>query len=147
MQTVLTQKQKVERICSNCDSSVTNTQTYKLKDGTLKVSPRWYTNPKGGYLCHKCRATLIDHIKWNKIHSSVYNTRRFLFRDKQFRANKNPRIGVCNWCRAVCPFDCKKTDLHHVTYHEEDPLKDTIEICNSCHKKFHLELRRGGNSG
>jgi hypothetical protein len=40
----------------------------------------------------------------------------------------NPRKGVCELCG-------KKgvTDMHHMEYQEDDPLKDTIELCDSCH--------------
>lgn len=32
------------------------------------------------------------------------------------------------------------TELHHVAYHDNDPLKDTIEVCKECHK--HLPKRK-----
>lgn len=44
------------------------------------------------------------------------------------------RIGVCNWCRSVMPFDCKTTQLHHEEYDDMNPEKHTIELCMSCHK-------------
>jgi RNase P subunit RPR2 len=53
---------------------------------------------------------------------------------------EDPKRGVCNLCRAVIPFDCKKTLMHHESYHDNDPLKDTIELCVSCHKKRHSEI-------
>lgn len=49
-----------------------------------------------------------------------------------------PRKGICSKCGAVKGIDCKITHMHHLEYHPEDPLKDTIELCSSCHKKEHI---------
>jgi len=50
---------------------------------------------------------------------------------------KNPRIGVCNLCRAVKGFDCKRTQMHHDNdiYNINNPIKNTIELCVICHNK------------
>jgi len=50
--------------------------------------------------------------------------------------------GVCNNCRAVVPFDCDSTHRHHEEYHQEDALKDTIELCPICHTLFDRERRK-----
>jgi hypothetical protein len=59
----------------------------------------------------------------------------------------NPRIGVCNGCRAVVPFDCDRTEMHHEEYDPDNILSHTIEYCRGCHgitrrkeqkKKAHL---------
>jgi uncharacterized protein YeaO (DUF488 family) len=56
------------------------------------------------------------------------------------------RGGVCNWCRAVVPFDCKMTNMHHDEnkYDEYNPIKYTIEICVRCHRKESIRLKKEG---
>jgi hypothetical protein len=54
---------------------------------------------------------------------------------------EDQRIGVCNLCRAVASFDCALTQMHHVQYHDDDPLRDTIEVCPSCHRLLRHEGR------
>jgi len=49
----------------------------------------------------------------------------------------DPRIGVCNLCRAVRDFDCITTVMHHDLYDDSDPLTHTIELCVKCHYKQH----------
>jgi len=50
----------------------------------------------------------------------------------------NPRTGVCSECgRTNC-----KTDIHHIQYHDYDPLRDTIELCVGCHNKTHPKSRK-----
>jgi len=53
------------------------------------------------------------------------------------------RIGVCNWCRRVVPFDTMQTQLHHDEnrYDDADVLRYTIELCNSCHTAETNRLR------
>ena len=29
----------------------------------------------------------------------------------------------------------KRTHIHHIEYHDEDPFKSTVELCVSCHDK------------
>lgn len=57
------------------------------------------------------------------------------FQGKRVILDRIVRIGVCNWCRAVRPFDTKQTQLHHDDnkYDISDPLKYTIELCAKCH--------------
>ena len=83
---------------------------------------------------------LINNPKWHHITSQKWNPRLMKFRDKHIHVKENPRIGVCNLCRAVVGTDCEKTSIHHLEYHDDDPLRDTIELCNSCHAKTHLTL-------
>jgi hypothetical protein len=62
---------------------------------------------------------------------------RVLFKDKfVYVDNQVVRTDVCNLCRAVKPFDCSVTHLHHEQYHTDNPLKDTIEVCINCHGKI-----------
>ena len=41
----------------------------------------------------------------------------------------------------------KRTSLHHEKYDDSDPLKHTIEVCNSCHGKDSMERRWSGEIG
>jgi hypothetical protein len=74
---------------------------------------------------------------WKKYrpHRLQYLTTRIAFKNKRPIVKFNPRIGVCNLCRAVVGIDCKITHMHHEQYDPENPLKHTIELCVSCHKK------------
>jgi hypothetical protein len=76
------------------------------------------------------------NTKWNKIFSPITNPKRLVFKGKRIRIKENPRIGVCNLCRNVVPFDCKQTQMHHEKYDENNPLRYTIEVCASCHGKL-----------
>jgi len=49
----------------------------------------------------------------------------------------DPRIGVCNICRAVRGWDCSKTVMHHELYDDSNPLAHTIEVCIPCHYGIH----------
>lgn len=66
----------------------------------------------------------------------AYKAKQLYFQTRCVLASDRPiRIGVCNWCRAVAPFDTKTTHMHHEEYHDDNPLKDAIELCISCHRK------------
>ena len=56
---------------------------------------------------------------------------------------EDPKIGVCNYCRRIVPFDCSRTHIHHVEYHDDDPLRNTIESCPACHGVEHRVARFG----
>jgi len=114
------------RKCSNCCSDKT------------------YRNQWTRGLCKKCYNKLVVHPKWNPIHNKIYNPRhmRWTPTGKQILVNENPRIGICNWCCAVVGVNCKRTAIHHFgKYHDEDPLRDTIELCESCHNKARIGMR------
>lgn len=147
------------RICSNCNSN----KTRKVKAINGKFYDSWFKY-NGGYICLKCYMKLIHHPRYYKNNRDRiidngkkwyeenhdkpevierikrWNSRKMIFKRKQIYVKENPRIGVCNLCRAVVPFDCKVTNIHHIAYHEEDPLKDTIELCARCHGKANWEL-------
>jgi hypothetical protein len=79
------------------------------------------------------------HIKWNKINNEKFNhifsPRRILFKGKRISIKEDPRIGICQLCGAVRGLDCKQTQMHHIQYHDDDPLRDTIEVCVKCHRR------------
>jgi hypothetical protein len=137
---------KDKKICSLCE-----------KDTTVVIRKR-KTKPQGykQYLwhrhkqtnkriCHNCYMKLYISSKWNPIKNperhKIYNPRRLKFNGKYILLSRPPRIGVCNWCRAVIPFDCKQTQMHHLFYDPLNPLLHTIEICPRCHTLYHHDQR------
>jgi len=65
------------------------------------------------------------------------------FGEKNINVGKKVRTGFCSLCtNNIYDGSCKKTDMHHIKYHENDPLKDTIELCFSCHKTITWEIKR-----
>lgn len=151
---------KQERICLICGSNETGIN--KTKYGT--PYPLWYYY-KDGFLCKKCycrewRSRNPEkikgyHEKWDKI-----CTPRILCwtpTDKFLHLQVEPRKGVCQWCGKKIGDEyvdsrgklaiVKLTNIHHIEYHEDDPLRDTVELCNSCHSKEtrRLEKLKKGN--
>jgi ribosomal protein S27AE len=112
-----------KRFCSRCSSD--------------KTFPNWHKDKEfAGFMCGKCYTRFVTNPKWKHIkYESQFN-----FRGKSHVSEQPIRIGVCNWCRAVkgqinaqCNKICNRTHRHHESYHEDDLLKDSIEICNKCH--------------
>ena len=110
------------RICSNCGSD----KTY-MRNDRAKPRPHWHKHNDKWY-CQKCAFKLFL--------TSKYTKRRLTYRGKKITFPYNIRSGICQWCK-------KKgiTFLHHIKYHDDNPLKDTIEICKSCHSKHHWKPR------
>jgi Predicted restriction endonuclease len=100
--------------CIECSSVTT------LVRGNGKV--QWY-NYKDGKICHNC---------YNKLHSEKWRKPTLRFKNQRIRLNENPRKGICQWCGYQ-----GYTHMHHAEYHDDDPLKDTIELCARCHKGLH----------
>ena len=73
-----------------------------------------------------------DYVKnWNK--------KRINFKGKQIPLGHDLRTGVCSKCgRSVKNGEIKQTNLHHLKYDYDNPVENTIELCNSCHKKEHV---------
>jgi len=119
--------EETKKVCYGCGSD----QTYYIIRKTGSRNYHWYSNaPTGLWLCEICNNQIIKNPKW----TSINNKLRMNYKGKLVYLKKNPRIGVCNLCRAVYPFDCGKTDIHHVEYHDDDILKDTLEVCPRCHR-------------
>ena len=126
-----------KRVCYACGSK----KTYVRKNGFAE----WWLNlsKQGqaiGVICCKCKQSIFK-IEEKKRLYTAYHQRQIYFKTKSIAIDYIPKIGVCNWCRAVYPFDTKLTHIHHESYHEDDPMKDTIELCVSCHRKE--TIRRG----
>ncbi len=110
------------RICAACDS----TTTY-INNGY----PQWH-NHDGSWLCQKCYSKYV----YNSLAHIKHRSRRMRFKGKLIYLKVNPRKEICSKCG-------KKglTNIHHFAeYHDDDPLKDTIELCPSCHWKEHKRL-------
>ena len=60
----------------------------------------------------------------------VENPKRIWFKDRRIELKQNPKTHVCSLCRKQ-----GLTHMHHLEYHYDDPIKDTIELCVSCHNK------------
>lgn len=63
------------------------------------------------------------------------------FKGKTVLLQHDPRVGVCNWCRAVVGIDCDRTHLHHIQYDDANPLRYTIELYPLCHRMAHRGIR------
>jgi hypothetical protein len=72
---------------------------------------------------------------------------------KKIFLKENPRKGICQKCHRKVGDDyvncfcqiaiVKETHIHHIgEYNPNDPLKDTIELCASCHRKEHWRLEQ-----
>lgn len=118
-------------ICFNCGS----TTTYIDK----KNNEHWNYHDGKKY-CEKCNNKLFKNPKWKPITTPL----KLYFKTKQVYVKEKPRKGICSWCKRIDgePFinahgkpSIIKTSIHHVEYHQEDVLKDTIELCQSCHMK------------
>lgn len=83
----------------------------------------------------------LNNIEKNKEYDRKRNKRRSRFRIGPGRGHKSAyikkeKIGVCNWCRNVVGFDCKRTAWHHDdNRYYDDISKNIIELCPTCHGK------------
>lgn len=103
------------------------------------------------HMCHKCYNKYISNPKC----SAIYGPRRINPAGRgHIHLKECPRKGVCEWCRRKIGDEyintqgkiakIRLTNIHHIEYHE-DVLKDTVELCNSCHTKESIRLRKLGN--
>ena len=93
-------------------------------------------NNAGKGLCKKCYDQRYHYPK-KKIERRLYRIR---FKDKRVTLKKLARIGKCQ--NLFC--NSKKiniTNTHHKRYHDDDPAKDTIELCINCHRKITKYLK------
>jgi hypothetical protein len=119
------------RICCNCGSDKTR---IRKRDNRPSPIQEWYKY-KDGYICNKCYCKLIDNPKWNYIN----NPKQLRYKGRGIQLKENPRTGYCSLCtNNIYDGSCKRTHMHHFAeYHDDDPLRDTIELCVSCHRREH----------
>jgi len=112
-----------DRSCSRCGKG-----TFVRKSGIKD----WYHDTSGNLICVNCYNRII-HGDYRRFK----NRFRFKYKGKIIHLDHDPRNDVCNWCRAVAPFDTPYTQRHHDErrYDDSDPLKNTIELCDSCHAR------------
>ena len=101
----------------------------------------YYNHPTTLVLCNICYDTIIRKEK-HTLDRRIQDKKRFRYKDKRLRSKREPRIGVCNECRAVVPFDCAKTFLHHEVYDDSDPNSNVIELCGRCHNEAGERLKQ-----
>lgn len=121
-----------DRHCTICGSYKTNVRLHK--NGYLNYKWRYHD---GKWYCNKCYSKYFENLIVHK----VYGPRRVNYKGIRIQLKDNPRKGICSWCGRKIGEGIKKTALHHFSeYHDDDPLKDTIEICVSCHTKENWRL-------
>lgn len=126
-----------KRVCFACGSD----STY-----TWNESHYWFvnrdinTNSIIGFLCRRCYAKIIERPNRDKEKVQFQNTKRMKFKNRIVFLRRPLRIGVCNLCRAVLgeintqlDKKCNATHIHHEAYDDNNPIKFTIEVCQSCH--------------
>jgi hypothetical protein len=121
-------------VCRICKSNKTFLRKRKKTNGIVYFKPDWYevNRKKGTAICSNCYNRVIngDYVR---LHAKF----RIKYKNRYVYLKYNPRIGVCNWCRGVAPFDTAYTELHHDErrYDDNNPLRNTIELCKSCHQR------------
>jgi hypothetical protein len=96
-----------------------------LKNGLITTYAHWRKITNDIFYCQQCY----------NLH--ITSKHRLRFKNNRIYSDNIIRVGVCNLCRAVIPFDCKTTHLHHEQYDAKDKARHTIELCDSCHGKLH----------
>jgi len=93
------------------------------------------------YQCKKCSARFENPSKMAKharTHQFLQRLDTILYRGRIIRYPYNVKTGICCSCGST-----KNTQLHHIVYHDKDPLRDTLELCASCHGNWHKENTDG----
>jgi hypothetical protein len=146
----------MDKFCHNCGS----TTTYMIKG----KYPQWFKHNKDWY-CSRChtknyRKNNLDSTraygrnywkknpdklkahndKWNPITHAKSGPRRIRYKHKRIYLKNNPRTGKCQNCDKKIGEGIKLTAMHHIRYHDDDALKDTIELCVSCHNNTHKAI-------
>jgi hypothetical protein len=116
-----------KRICHNCGSD----KTYIAIDKRGIYHTHWHPRNDKWY-CNNC---------YHKVFENPFLI-QMRFKGKELRLKENPRTGTCSHCNkhdgdtfmtTTGKISIVKTTMHHIEYHEENVLKDTIELCRSCH--------------
>jgi len=79
-----------------------------------------------------------DKVKANRDKQNKVNgPKHMVFKGKIIILKERVLTGICSWCGYK-----GYTHMHHLQYHDDDPLKDTIELCPSCHTSRHEQMKR-----
>ena len=62
---------------------------------------------------------------------------RITYKGKRIYLEEKPRLGLCELCDVQ-----GYTHIHHVEYDESDVLKNTVELCPSCHGKETMKVEQ-----
>ena len=115
--------------CFACSS----TKTYVTKSGYPQWNRiQWIIDL---WFCNKCYYRYFKNPELNpETHKKHGPMRINMGGKKRIQLDKNPRVGRCSICdNNIFDGSCRRTGIHHLRYHWDEPLKDTIELCNSCH--------------
>ena len=130
----------MSRICSSCGSSTTYIDKHGYEHWYKDKCSRCHTNKwrqdnlehtreYGRNYWRKNPDKLKEHNeKWNPIAHAQFGPRRIVYKNTRVYLDENPRKGKCSQCGNE-----GYTHMHHIEYHDDDPLKDTIELCPACH--------------
>lgn len=85
----------------------------------------------------------INWFNENKQLRIEYMQKRITFKGKRIRLKKNPRIGICTNCGVlISEKQSRQASMHHEHYDEKHPDDGVIELCDSCHARFHDAQRK-----
>ena len=76
--------------------------------------------------------------KHAKTHVLLQRLDTINYRGRIIRFAHNVKTGICAACGST-----DNTALHHIAYHDEDPLKDTLELCTKCRGNWHQKNTDG----
>ncbi len=143
--TIVGRKWRIKRFCYACGVDRT-----RIKSGGYAGSfYDWFLNKDENgeiihYLCAKCADRYIrrpkrkDYFDIKNVETHrIFGPKRINLQGKiRIQLDHNPRTGYCSLClNNIYDGSCKKTDLHHIEYDLDNPLRYTIELCPSCHGK------------
>jgi hypothetical protein len=107
----------------------------------IKVGEHYFVIQNGllQYGCDHCRAThKEEYFSKNQERISDHNKKSVLYKREKICLEFNPRKGVCVNCGRKVGVSIKRTNYEN--YHDDDILKDTIELCIRYHKREHARL-------
>lgn len=116
-----------KRECYACGTKSSIVKSINDKRGWRN---RWIHNGNGQCLCFKCYNIILRRG----------TDKCVLFGRNRTNLN-DPKIGVCNNCRAVVGFDCRRTFMHREQYCVVDPSKYIMETCFNCHNRLNIEAQ------
>lgn len=102
---------------------------------------------KEGYVCSRCAMKLIYYQKYKH-----KDRKRIRFKNSRPKVEGEYKTGKCDLCGKKIGDSyvtkkgktgiIKSMHTHHFEYHDDDILKDTIQICPQCHGRESARLRK-----